>query len=199
MTVKFTDNSDFWNNAVREGCNDGITDMASFYADAFRMSVGSEGGGAIATSRPVGKSGKRRYKKLLEGQSIGKNEGRRYFKASPPGSFPGNRTGALRRSMVSTKASGLVAYAGSTLKYAGWLETGWERRTPLTDKQKRYLHALAKQLKDAGVAVTWQKGAKGGAVWARPWLRRTVREQRAAAGFVFQTTAADSIAKRVAQ
>lgn len=198
MSVVFTDNTDAWNAALYAGANDGLTAMASFYADAFRQNIGSEGGRAIATSRIVANQHvrRRKYKKILAGESIGKREGRRFFEASPPGNFPGNRTGALKRSMASTKAKDLVAYAGSTLKYALYLETGWERRTPLTEKQLRMLHAMRRELGDAGIHVG-PKGS-GGTVNARPWLKRTVREQGPAAGFVFQTVAADSIARRLA-
>lgn len=176
MSVTFTDNSAAWTAALDAGANDGLTAMASFYAGAFAQNIGSEGGGVIANTK------------------FGP-----YYRSSPRGSFPGVRKGSLKGSMVSTKAEGLVAYAGSTLKRAAWLETGWERRKRLTEKQIRFLHALRRELEKTGVAVMWEKGARGGKVWARPWLRRTVREQKAAAGFVFQTTAADSIAKRIAK
>lgn len=197
--VTFQDNSKETADAIFAGCNVGLTRMAAYTADAFRVRIGSEGGRAVATSRPVGKKGKRRFAAIGKGESIGKREGRRYFEASPPGSFPGNRTGTLKRSMTSTKATNLVAYAGSPLRYASWLETGWERRKPLTPKQIRYLHALRRQLENAGVVVTWQKGSKGGKIWARPWLKRTLKEERENMQAEFSKTASEYIARRLAK
>lgn len=199
MSVKFTDNSAEWANAVGEGVSQALGYTAATLADAMRENIGSEGGRAIATSRKARNSNRRKFKAIPAGESIGKREGRRYFEAAPPGNFPGTRTGALKRSMTWAKVSPLVYLVGSPLKYAAWLETGWERRKPLTDKQKRYLHALARELKNAGIAVTWGKnGSNGGAVWARPWLRRTLREEQANLAMTFADEAARLIAAKVA-
>ena len=89
MSVEFVDNSKAYTDAIVGGCNDGLTAMASMYADAFRQNIGSEGGRAIATSRKR-KGGGRRYKAIAAGESIGKREGRRLFEAAPVGKFPGN-------------------------------------------------------------------------------------------------------------
>jgi len=202
VSVQFVDNSDKYAKALFDGCNIGLTAAGLYAADAMRENIGSEGGRAVATSRAVRNTGGkvRRYKAIAEGQSIGKNEGRRYFEAAPPGNFPGNRTGALKRSMVSTRSTNLSTVVGSTLKYAGWLETGWERRKALTAKQKRYLHALRRSLERAGIVVTWGKhGSSGGKVWARPWLKRTIREESANISKVFLDTASEAVSQRVAQ
>lgn len=200
MSVEFKDNSDAWAKAIVESCNEGLTAAAAYTADAFRVNIGSEGGRAIALSRKIGR--RRSYWSLAEGESIGRREGRRHWLAAPPGKFPGTRTGALRRSMTSTKADGLVAYAGSNLKYALYLETGWERRKPLTDKQLRMIHAMMRDLEDSGLPADYlfsKTPGGGGQVHARPWLRRTVREHGGRIAKVFSGVASSALAARVAQ
>lgn len=196
MSVTFTDNSKDWNDAIFAACNEGLTVAAAFTADAFRNNIGTEGGRAIAISNTVSGSKRRTYRQLLTGESVGGREGRRLWEASPPGKFPGSRTGALRRSMSSTKAENLSVLVGSSLKYALWLETGWQRKTPLTAKQLRFLHAMMRDLKNSGIQIK-AKGAGGATVPARPWLRRTVRENATRIGEHFSRVASESIARRV--
>jgi hypothetical protein len=176
VSVTFTDNSDQFNKDLVESMNDGLSLMGVYLSEVMRANIGSEGGRAIAVSRKVRNQNRRRFRAVAAGESIGRNEGRRYFIASPVGNFPGNRTGTLKRSITSTKARNLAVTVGSSVKYAVWLETGWQRRTPLTPKQLRYLHAINKELRNAGIVIEGKNGSKGGAVNARPWLRRSVRE-----------------------
>lgn len=201
MSVEFTDNSDAWAKAIVESCNDGLTAAAGFAADAIRGNLGSEGGRAIAISNTIKGSKRRRYRKLADGESVGKREGRRVWEAAPPGKFPGVRTGAMRNSIQSTKSVNLVAYVGSTMSgkdnYPLFLETGWERRKPLTPKQLKMLHALRREMNDAGIATINHGGAKGGTIHARPWLRRTIREQGPRIAKQFEITASESLAARM--
>lgn len=104
--------------AAREACADALLVAAQIVAEQMRANIGTEGGGVIGSDLnprwmqgPPSPFKKRRRKKA------------KYF-SSPPGSFPGWRTGHLARSMTAQPGQGLSARAGSSVKYGYWLEYG---------------------------------------------------------------------------
>lgn len=205
MSVEFKDNSDAWARAIVESCNEGLTVTAARLADAFRDNMGTEGGRAIGRVRTVSGTKRRKFKAFKKGETNANTteSDRLVWQAAPPGKFPGKRSGAMARSMQSTKSVNLVAYAGSTMSgkdnYPLFLETGWERRKPLSDKQLRMLHAMRREMQDAGIATINNGGTGGGKVYARPWLHRTVREKRAELDDLFVKVASAELARRTAQ
>ena len=101
---------------VRGAVAVGLTAGAKVIADEMRRNMGSEGGGVVGKG---GKSGKRNI-----------------YESSPPGAFPGIRTGNLRRSIMHTDAtaSNLISSAGSAAgkqdRYGLWLEYGTRKMAP---------------------------------------------------------------------
>jgi len=107
---------------VRGAVAVGLTAGAKVIADEMRRNMGSEGGGVVGNG---GKSGKRNI-----------------YKSSPPGAFPGIRTGQLWRSIMHTEAtaSQLIASAGSAAakgkngeypdRYGLMLEYGTRKMAP---------------------------------------------------------------------
>lgn len=99
---------------VRGAVAVGLTAGAKVIADEMRRNMGSEGGGVVGKT-PTG---------------------RNIYKASPPGAFPGIRTGNLRRSImhVGATAANLISSAGSAAgkqdRYGLWLEYGTRKMAP---------------------------------------------------------------------
>jgi len=93
---------------LNEAVAKGLTAGAALLSDTMARNMGSEGGGVVGKTKT----------------------GRNIYKASPPGRFPGIRTGNLRNSITyeAATASHLTSVAGTTVgkadKYGMFLEFG---------------------------------------------------------------------------
>jgi len=122
---------------VREAVAAGLTAGATVLAQEMTANIGSEGG------KPLGRTNKVSFT-TRSGQVVSFKTKKRFslFESAPPGAFPGNRTGQLRRSIMHTTATAnrLVASAGSAAakgrdgespdRYGLWLEYGTSKMEP---------------------------------------------------------------------
>ncbi len=114
MTYTVTWTPDEFVKDLRGAVAKGLTAGAIVLQGEMKRNMGSESGGVVGKT-PTG---------------------RNIYKASQPGHFPGIRTGNLRRSIISTKATPdrLIAAAGSAAgkqdRYGLWLEFGTSKMAP---------------------------------------------------------------------
>lgn len=125
VTIKFDEGQ--IRRAIEEATADALNTGAVVLVDAMRSNFGSEGGG-------VARKQYFKYKRApgggfvtnKHGRPIRQRSGRNVYFASPPGSFPGVRTGRLRNSIAIDPAAVGRPYAliGTNLKYGRVLEFG---------------------------------------------------------------------------
>lgn len=150
MSVQVEWHGDEFQRALLPGLDDAVTAAAiELRGEMARNTMGIEGGGPVV-------------------RHVSNRTGHAYYSGpgAPAGRFPFIRTGALNRSMDSTKAKGLTAYAGSNMPYARRLEFGFFG----TDSRGRTFHQPA-----------------------RPWARRSARQAAPAMLGAFKTVAMRSV------
>ncbi len=121
VTITWT--ADQWRAAAVPAINKGLTAAAAVMADTAARNFGTEGGGVAGASASPLTGGPTSGRTRVRGSA-------RYF-SSPPGAFPGVRTGMLRNSVAFASPDSLgtplhAAY-GTAVKYGRMLEFGTSR------------------------------------------------------------------------
>lgn len=133
----------------------------------------------------LGKPGRTKSEKTL---TRGKNKGstKTVWGAlgsapSSPGDFPAKQTGGLRSSIAYVMdRQSLVARTGTSLRVGRWMEFGTRGGKVITPKDKAVLA-------DSAAGIIFGKKVVQGAIAPRPWLLRTMNEEKAAMGQIIST------------
>ena len=188
VTLKFDDQQIL--RAIKESQAEALNKAAVYLVGKMKQNMGSEGGGvlrkqkwAYKTKQFVSRDSRGNFivtkvRLVARGKqrSVGgaqiKRTSRNVYFASPPGSFPGVRTGLLRNSIdfEAATAESLYALVGTGQKNGRWQEFG-----------------------------TMHKNQHGALVRmpARPWCKRTLNEQAKNLAKVFQDQMGYALARRL--
>ena len=152
MTVKWRAD-DWMADPFRKAVAHGLGKAAIVAQVEMRKGMGSEGGGVLR------KAGKKKQKDgTFKKNSTGK--GRNVYFSSPPGRYPGVRTGFLRSSIVWWQPR-----ARATGKLAPFVRIGVPGG--LANKEGTSISYYAKLLEDGSTYMP-----------ARPWAMRTIKEHK---------------------
>lgn len=123
--VRVTWRGDEWLRAALPHFNAGLTAAAAVGASYAASKMGTEGGGQLVGGKVIN---------VKRGSKPVRAKGKARYVASPPGTYPGRRTGHLTRSVMSVSperlGTPLHAAYGTATRYGRFLELGTRRMAP---------------------------------------------------------------------